>query len=1570
MNKFKFIHVIISCAMVVPAYAQEIPAVTGQTTINQLMLDSKALSSSIAQQKMALEHEAQMFSSGDQYNQLNDILNAYQDFIDRKGNLPEDKRRALDQIVDASAEVGHIRERGAGTGGLGKGLDTAISDGSIQDALDQNQQLLDNQATLLQEKNQQLNDFKSQLANIKNQLAKNNSRYADLAKSASVVKEVPKPIIKEKLVKEIVYQDNPALVQSLDQKSKELEDIKKNLSGFKEQLARNNRRYKEAVQESKVHVQNASLDQAGNKKLVAHNKKLQHDLKLLKEENVKNIQKAQQAAKEASVAKALAQRNLIDSKSQQLENYKNELNDIKKKLAHTNQQLEQAHKNAAKQESRVPVAQLNKAVADKENLLKNKNDLLAQKSTQLDNLKSELENIKAELSKTNNRYEAAIKEYQDKTRNASLDKAEAVRLAKQLADEAARVDDLTTKNVALAKTLNALDDNKNKLSDVERLLNAKDTKIGELKAELAHALEQNVLMHKQLGKENIDLNEIRDKAEMFRQKYLEQLGLVETKETDIKRLNDQIAQLPKTAENSEIVKKLKNQVVASEGQIQELRKELSQRGEQLTANKNELNTKRDRLSALEKAVSNISPSTISSDDVNAMKQQIAAAAEQIDVLKAQLKKDDDVFGQIKEKGLVLRNKIDSLSHDVAFKDSQIAELKLSLKKAELAKQDHGSINKESANDLKLQIETMAKEKLTPEEQATFDHLKKQYEIIVQNPVKTGRDMNPDVEALKRHYEIVVKSPEEIATMIKEERVASEGTTASQQELMDLKNEAKVLKETMASLKRQQQAEQNEKLTALQENINHLQTQLKKDDAVFAHIKDKGQALNEKISSLKNDVAFKDSQIAELKLNLKQSATNEKNKAEEAIKQKQQAATLKQQLEDMAKASLTPEEQITFDNLKKQYEIVVQNPIKNSEEQDSLAKEISRHYEIVVKSPQEIAETIKVNRNIPSNNEASLQELTTLRIEAHALKNQLAQLIEEQKNAPKKVTAVSNPETEAKLIAAQQEMLALKEQIAVLKSTNTEAIKNETRPIIVQADNFTDLRNQLDVSQKQFNELKKEILKNRDVINSRQDHNNTLQIAMKEQLGQLAETSATIKQKETRMALQETLRQKQQAHIDLLVRRNQLIVEYQNRLVGKLNVFQTKFNGATSDWEQHKAQYENQLLAFKTSIESMNKNNDVLKIQVQQSQKEKDEAYALTDRYKDRLKETADVNEDQSVELAKYRKKADALQSNLITFQEDMMTRNSSYEQTKASLSKLKKEHDDVLKELQVKDLSLNMAQASMQAKTKILQSLVDQLKDQIKMSDAQLAALRQQLKDAEVKVDAANRHEDLNRLKEMLKSSREEIILINNALKNKEQQVVKLQKDLQDSSIDFTSQHKAIASLNEDMDQQNLSIKKLEEDIDWKNKEISRLKVQLKEKRIDLLPASLQGVELVMSKDRKQISELTAQLEAAKAKIKDASTPAMHDPQGLRNALADAREQIATLKGKLNQKLKGLVKNDPVVIKMNKEVDSLRESLVDVMKENATLKDKNESIYNQMVDMHKDLNKCLNQIKALPQSSK
>ena len=115
---------------------------------------------------------------------------------------------------------------------------------------------------------------------------------------------------------------------------------------------------------------------------------------------------------------------------------------------------------------------------------------------------------------------------------------------------------------------------------------------------------------------------------------------------------------------------------------------------------------------------------------------------------------------------------------------------------------------------------------------------------------------------------------------------------------------------------------------------------------------------------------------------------------------------------------------------------------------------------------------------------------------------------------------------------------------------------------------------------------------------------------------------------------------------------------------------------------------------------------------------------------------------------------------------------------------------------------------------------------------------------------------------------------------------------------------------------------------------------------------------------------MTTQLQAANAKIHVVATPKVSDPQGLRRALADAQEEIATLREKLHQKLQGLVKNDPFVIAMNKEIQSLRQSLVEVMRENGDLKDKNESLFYDMKEMQDELAKCQEQIKSLPATTK
>ena len=219
--------------------------------------------------------------------------------------------------------------------------------------------------------------------------------------------------------------------------------------------------------------------------------------------------------------------------------------------------------------------------------------------------------------------------------------------------------------------------------------------------------------------------------------------------------------------------------------------------------------------------------------------------------------------------------------------------------------------------------------------------------------------------------------------------------------------------------------------------------------------------------------------------------------------------------------------------------------------------------------------------------------------------------------------------EQKLSVAQKEAQDLKGRMAQLQA-------NKDKETAQVSEKFNDLKSQLSVSQEQFTALKTEILKNREIITAKQDQTITLQSSINEQIGKLAQTSAQIKQKDERMALQEMLQAKQRQHIDLLVRKNQLIADYQNSLVDKLNAYKQKFNGASNDWAVHAQEYAAKLAEFRASIDAMNNNNAQLNESIQRSKQEKDDAYQLMDRFKDRLKETADVNESQGKELLQYR----------------------------------------------------------------------------------------------------------------------------------------------------------------------------------------------------------------------------------------------------------------------------------------------------------------------------------------------
>ncbi len=1418
MNKYKIIHVFIGLSLSIPAHAQEVGRIAEKPPVSQLIRENKALTRSILENKIALEHEAHMFAKPDQYGQLTDILNAYQSFIDQNGSLPEDKRRALDQIVDASAEVGHIREREVAPANI------VINDAGIQNELDQNQRILNDQAMLLQQKNQQLKAYERQLSRLSSQ------------------------------------KGDHKLNKAYQEKSKEVEALKSKLAAFQNQLARNNQHYKNAA--------------------------------------------------------------------------------VNKALASTH----------------VPERSIDQMQAEKESLLKDKEDLLQKKSAQSQLLQDELTRIKEALSKTNDRYETALKDYRNSTKDLKVDAAASSRMAREIVEKTAKISDLTASNAELAKTLKSFKDNNARLAELEKKLSEKDEQISLLKTELANALQQNALMHKQLDEEDADLRQIRDKAEAFRKKYQEQVDIVAVKEREIKKLNDQLAHIPKQEHVQDPnISALKDQLAKAEAQAHDAKAELMKTAQALVANKEEITAKDRRLAELEERIAGMQRNDQRALDIVNKETAVSKKTER----KVIVSEDKEEVITLKEEAKQLR--------------AQLADLHKSVKKDP---KDQSALIAQKEQEIKALNEKLAQILKNKHQRADVGTL--------QNDLAKAQDEEWRAkQALQRMAKDLVANQEELS--IKSRRLAElEATIAKLEkpgaapvmkevvsvpavvevkgskddELAALKEQAKQLRAALNALRDEQMpAQGGDKVIA------ELRAKIRKDDEIFAHLKDRGLALKEKISSLNNDVALKDAQIAALKLSLKQAGASVVQTPAEIQGNNTNAAEM------AVKASLTPLQREEYDRLKKQYEIVVMNPVRTTgKKNDPEIDELKRHYQIVVKSPEEIAGIVKENSDPSSDTPKSqggltakeMAQLDALKAQAQIFRDQLTEL---------KARQMGSGDQEKyrdalvkQLAAAQKEAKEMRDQVAFLKMAHTnDSVQQQPQkgitiqPVVVKADTKAlddqiaaakqeskDLKDQLEQSHKLSRALSIEIVKNQEAVNLQKN------------------------QTDERRALQEMLQAKQRQRIEMLMVKNKLIVEHQNKVLGNLEEYKQKLNGAKNDWAAQQQEYEKRMAELKFAVDTMNMNNTKLSEELKAAKKEKEEAYQITDRFKDRLKETSDVNENQSKELAQARQRADALEVNLRKINEDMTGKENVLIKAQDELLRTKTERSQALKDVQIKDLSLSMAQSTMQAKTKVLQTLADQLKDQIKISDAQLAAVRKQLKETQEELVEANRRADAERLKEMLKSSREEMLQINNLLKNKEQQIVSLQKSLEDNAIDFTAQQKAIDAIKADMDKEQKTIARLNEEIGWKNKEIARLKAQLKEKKINLLPASLSGVDLVIARDRQQIADLTAKLNAANDRINAAAIPKSVDPQGLRKALDDAREQIATLKEKLRQKREGLVQNDPSVIAMNKEIKTLNSSLMDVMKENGDLKDKNESLFDQINELRAELTKCQDQIKALP----
>ncbi len=434
----------------------------------------------------------------------------------------------------------------------------------------------------------------------------------------------------------------------------------------------------------------------------------------------------------------------------------------------------------------------------------------------------------------------------------------------------------------------------------------------------------------------------------------------------------------------------------------------------------------------------------------------------------------------------------------------------------------------------------------------------------------------------------------------------------------------------------------------------------------------------------------------------------------------------------------------------------------------------------------------------------------------------------------------------------------------------------------------------------------------------------------------------------RAQLQDVLTAKQQEHIALLDQKNRLAALRQQRDRQTALVYKERLDQTASTLSAKQNEYDQNVSRLEQSIQLMDQKSARLNNAIEQKTKEKEDLYRLMDRFKDRLKETSDVTDGQYQTLAAHRAQIEKLNAELAKAQGQLRAKQLDIEAAHQQL-------DEAKKVAHGKKLSLGLAQATLEEKTKEQDSLAARLKEQLKSSEEQMAKLKEQLTVVEAKLKQVDHSDDLARLQDMLKSSREEVIQLNILLKDKETQVAKLQKELNVNSKEFQAQDQALKALQADVEKQQLRMGKLGEDVEWKEKEIARLKTQLKENKIDLLSPSMkaQAMPVVPTEERSRVVALTAQLKETENKLREANR--INDAARLKEALKDAKEQIATLKGKLRLKQQALLKNDPDYIAMGQQVQILKENMEDLLVSQASLKNKYNDVYQALEKAKDDL---------------
>lgn len=356
-----------------------------------------------------------------------------------------------------------------------------------------------------------------------------------------------------------------------------------------------------------------------------------------------------------------------------------------------------------------------------------------------------------------------------------------------------------------------------------------------------------------------------------------------------------------------------------------------------------------------------------------------------------------------------------------------------------------------------------------------------------------------------------------------------------------------------------------------------------------------------------------------------------------------------------------------------------------------------------------------------------------------------------------------------------------------------------------------------------------------------------------------------------------------------------------------------------------------------------------------------------DTIKAKLDEKTKANDASVAQLDRVSKSLDEVKAAMKATQDEL-------DATKQQMDKLRKEADAAQEELKAKDLSLAMVQAKLDQKTKEDEALINMLKDQLKKTSDALIALMDRIRAIEERLIRAERaHDsDISEVQDMLKDSREQVAQVQTLLNLKDKQLAQLSQQpapavpakasvtasaptqpaaaVSVEPVVNDKKSRAVHALQNEINTQKALVVKLNKDLEWKDKEISRLKKQIKDEKSTAVP------------EDKQIKKLTEELQATQKKLMAAEHS--NNRRRLKEALRDAKEQISTLKAKLKDKHEKELQNLPEYVAMANQVKSLKEGIVELIKNNAKLKERFDDVTHQLQQTKSALEECQAQLES------